>query len=108
MPHYNITLLWKGRLFHLIDRITKNTSNQKPGHIIGNVFIREQIESRAKKNYTTEMTNHVFKEIKYLGDKIIGMQGNSIFDFKFIQNNPCDWQSNNNNNLIYLKLVIQF
>ena len=33
------------RFFNTIKQITRSTSSYKPGHIIGNIIIRHQIES---------------------------------------------------------------
>ena len=36
------------RCFNLIKNITKDTSNYKPGHLIGNLIVRQEIENQCK------------------------------------------------------------
>ena len=39
------------RFFNTIKQITRTTISYRPGHIIGNVITRHQIESRCKDTY---------------------------------------------------------
>ena len=39
------------RCFNLIKNITKDTSNYKPGHVIGNLIVREVVESQCQEKY---------------------------------------------------------
>ena len=45
------------RCFNLIQNITKDTSNYKPGHVIGNLIVREEVESQCQEKYEFDREN---------------------------------------------------
>ena len=81
------------RFFNTIKNITCQTTSYKPGHIIGNCFIRHQVEERCKDKYTfgPKLTNDE-NEINSLNN-LIKSQYDTIFTYKFIEENPRDWQA---------------
>ena len=82
------------RFFNSIKRITKNTSDNKPGHIIGNLIIRTQVESRSKERYVfDERKDNVLKEISNHGKDVRETEVDSFFTKEYIKNHPQDWQS---------------
>ena len=82
------------RFFHSIRDITKSTTNNWPGHVIGNLIVRQEIESECKDKY--EFDNHknsTFREIHKLGVKLHECQKNSHFTYDYIKENSADWQA---------------
>ena len=39
------------RIFNSIKDITQSTTNNKPGHVIGNLIVRQEVESACKQKY---------------------------------------------------------
>lgn len=82
------------RYFNAIKKISNNTTNFRPGKIIGNLIIRQQIEARVKNTYFTQSTKTtVNSEIDKLNKIIEKSQYNTFFTYEFIKNNPADWQA---------------
>ena len=82
------------RYFNSIRNITSGTTNNKPGHLIGNLIVRQEVESACKEKYEFEKTkDSTLREISALGIKLQEIQYNSLFTYNYIQNNSADWQS---------------
>ena len=74
------------RFFNTIKQITRSTSSYKPGHIIGNIIIRHQIESRCKDSYEfTTNSNHIDIEINELSCVVENIQYNTLFTYDYIK-----------------------
>ena len=82
------------RFFNSIKNITCGTTNYHPGHLIGNLIVRQGVESTCKSKYEFEQQKEITsREINKLGRKIYERQNNSLFTYKYIQENCLDWQS---------------
>ena len=82
------------RFFNTIKQITHTTSSNRPGHIIGNLVVRHQIETRCKDTYQhTNERKQIDKDIRDLSLIIEKVQYNSLFTYEYIKNNVEDWQS---------------
>ena len=81
------------RFFNTIRGITNSTSNYKPGHIIGNVITRHQVESRCKEKYHFDDAVQINKDIQNLNDALEKYQYNTFITYDYIKNNVSDWQS---------------
>ena len=82
------------RFFNTIKQITRTTSSYRPGHIIGNVITRHQIESRCKDSYQfNTQSNQINKEINELSNVIENFKYDTLITYDYIKNNVADWQS---------------
>ena len=81
------------RMFNTL-RSFSHTTNNKPGHIIGNLIVRLQCEIQSKELFEYKRSrNEVLNEIHDLGRELYGEEENSTFSFKYIKKNSSDWQS---------------
>lgn len=82
------------RFFNTIKQITGTTSSNRPGHIIGNIITRHQIESRCKESYNlNNENNQVNRDIQQLNEIIERYQYNTLFTYDYIKKNGAEWQS---------------
>ena len=82
------------RCFNLIKNITKDTSNYKPGHVIGNLIVRQEVESQCHEKYEFDREiNPTLQVIRKIGKKVEEDQYNSLFTYDYIQKNSADWQA---------------
>ena len=82
------------RFFKSIRDITRATTNNRPGHLIGNLIVRQEVESVCKENYEFDKTkDYTIRELNAVGIKLQEIQYNSLFTYNYIQNNSADWQS---------------
>ena len=82
------------RCFNLIKNITKDTSNYKPGHLIGNLIVRQEIESQCRERYDFDQKkDSTLRDINETGKKVKETRYNSLFTYDYIQNNSADWQA---------------
>ena len=82
------------RCFNLIKNITKDTSNYKPGHVIGNLIVRQEVESQCHEKYEFDREiNPTLQVIRKIGKKVEEDQYNSLFTYDYIQKNIADWQA---------------
>ena len=81
------------RQFNEIKNICKGTTNNKPGHFIGNIIVRMKCESNAKQkfDYVKSIDNTV-REINSMGNQLVKHCRNSLFEYKYIQKHFDDWQ----------------
>ena len=82
------------RFFNTIRNTSHCTTNNWPGHIIGNIIVRLQVEEEGKKLFETETTDSsTFNDIHKIGIVLHEDERNSLFTYSYIQENPHDWQS---------------
>ena len=82
------------RFFSSIKNITRSTTNNKPGHIIGNLIVRHEVETGCKEKYEFEKgKDSTLREITALGVKLQEFERNSLFTYDYIKKNVADWQS---------------
>ena len=82
------------RVFNSIKSITQSTTNNKPGHVIGNLIVRQEVESACKQKYEFDLSKgSTQNDIQKIGDKLYQNEKNSHFSFDFIHENSADWQS---------------
>ena len=81
------------RVFNTIRNCSHSTTNNWPGHIIGNLFVRLQIENQCKEKYVMKSKNSVLNEIEKIGRDLYAKERNSLFTYDHIKNNVHDWQS---------------
>ena len=82
------------RSFNLIKNITKDTSNYKPGHLIGNLIVRQEVESQCREKYEFDREkDSTLRGIREIGKKVEETQYNSLFTYDYIQKNSADWQA---------------
>ena len=81
------------RQFNEIKNICRGTTNNKPGHFIGNIIVRMKCESSAKQkfDYVKSIDNTV-RELN-MGNHLVKHRRNSLFEYKYIQKHFDDWQS---------------
>ena len=81
------------RIFHLCKDITKKTSSNHPGHVIGNLILRYQIEKKINfnENKTPTYENDISKKYKCL-QSICLESRNTVFSKKCIKENYDEWQ----------------
>ena len=81
------------RVFKLIKNMN-GTSNNRPGHLIGNLIVRLAVESRCIEKYEFKSNEDSFTtELRNLGTNLYAEERNSLFTYKFIQENSSDWQA---------------
>ena len=82
------------RIFNSIKDITQSTSNYKPGHVIGNLIVRQKVESARKQKYEFDLSkDSTLKDIQRIGDNLYQNEKNSHFSSDFIHESSADWQS---------------
>ena len=82
------------RFFNWIKNITQSTTNNRPGHLIGNLIVRLEVESQCREKYEFDSAkDSVLQEIHCLGVNLHADERNSIFRYEYIQENSADWQS---------------
>ena len=82
------------RTFNTIQCITKGKTNNRPGHLIGNMIVRHEYKTINKILHEFEQAeSSTIKEIKVLDENLVKLQNNSRFTYSYIQNNSADWQS---------------
>ena len=82
------------RFFNWIKSITKSTTNNRPGHLIGNLIVRLEVESQCREKYEFDSSkDSTLQEIHNLGVNLHADGRNSIFRYEYIQKNSADWQS---------------
>ena len=74
------------RQFNEIKNICKGTTNNKPGHFIGNIIVRMKCESSAKPTfyYVKSIDNNV-RKINSMCNQLVIYRRNSLFEYKYIQ-----------------------
>ena len=81
------------RVFNKIKRITANTSSNHPGHIIGNLFIRFQVEQKhakdLKEDNEAKTVQHEISKLYNAMDKL----PNTVVPYEFIARKPRVWQA---------------
>ena len=81
------------RVFNKIKMITANTSSNHPGHIIGNLFIRFQVEQKHTKDLKNETEARKLQhEISTLYDAMEKLP-NTVVPYEFIAEKPRLWQA---------------
>ena len=80
------------RIFNAVTNITRATSSNKPGHIIGNVFLRIQAE---KKMGAYHSENTVPKQQAHISKlaKSVPSLGNTVVPFSTITSHSSSWQA---------------
>ena len=59
------------RCFNLIKNITKETSENKPGHLIGNLIIRQEVEGQRREKYEFDIKKEsTLQYISEIGKKV--------------------------------------
>ena len=82
------------RLFTTIKTITKNTSNNHPGHLIGNLIVRQAVESECDVLFEHgKSPDQTLNDIHFLGVGIYKNERNSLFTHAYIPENNSDWQA---------------
>ena len=91
------------RLFQQAKSITKRTSNNQPGNIIGNIILRSQVEEELKAHVYGEHGERWFRKQSVVPDMYNEMclEKNGFIKREFIRNYPQDWQA-------YLETVAGF
>ena len=90
------------RMFNSIKDITQSTTNNKPGHVIGNLIVRQEVESACKQKYEFDISkDSTLNDIQRIGKKLYQNEKNSNFSYNFIHENSVDWQS-------YLETISDF
>ena len=78
----------KERAFNAVKSITSSTSSNRPEHVIGNLFVRLQIEQNASK----VITGNDKSEVAELYSMITKVP-NTFIPFEYIATNPGKWQA---------------
>ena len=82
------------RVFKLIRNIVHCNSNNSQGHLIGNLIVRLEVESRCTERYEFDSSNNsTVSGIHNLGANLHADERNSLFTYEFIQENSADWRS---------------
>ena len=83
------------RFFHLIQGITKSTSNNQPGHIIGNLVVRAEVECQGKEKFEhKDRKDAIIGIISKLGKQVERkIQKDSFFSYADIEKYSADWQA---------------
>ena len=70
----------KERQFNEIKNICKGTTNNKPGHFIGNIIVRMKCESSAKQKFDcVKSIDSTVHEINSMGNQQVKYRRNSLF-----------------------------
>ena len=90
----SINCEYEERFFKTIRDITHGTSNNSHGHLIGNLIVRLEVESKCRERYEFDSgEDSSMNEINDIGLSIHAKESNSLFSYEFIQQNNADWQS---------------
>ena len=82
------------RVFSSLKKITRCSTNNKPGHVIGNLIVRLEVESACKEKYEfNNCVETIDSDIKRMGKEIYDKECNSHFSYEFIREHSLDWQS---------------
>ena len=74
------------RCFDLIKNITNYTSNYKPGHLIGKLIVRQEVDCQYREKYEFDRErDYTLRDISIIGKIVEESQYNSLFRY--------DWQS---------------
>ena len=74
------------RFFNSIKNITRSTTNNHPGHIIGNFIVRHEVEFKTKEKYEFSKNNDsTSNEIRMLEKNLFDDGKNSFFSLEFIK-----------------------
>ena len=74
------------RCFNLIKNITKDTSNYKPGYVIGNLTVREEVDSQYQEIYEFDREiDSTLQVIRKICKKVEEEQYNSLFTYVYIK-----------------------
>ena len=80
-------------IFNSMKNITHSTTHNKLGQVIGNLIVRQEVESACKEKYefdkSADSTMIFNNNIQQIGDELYQNESNSHFGYKFI----LDWQS---------------
>ena len=69
------------RIFNSMKNITHSTTNNKPGHVIGNLIVRQEVESACKEKYEFDKsTDSTLDEIQQISDEVIKMKVTHILN----------------------------
>ena len=81
------------RIFNTISN-SQSTTNNRPGHLIGNLVTRLQVETGCKERYEYNSNkDYTPNEIHELGVDLYSQEKNSLFTYDYIRENCSDWQS---------------
>ena len=75
----------------MLKSITTRTSSNHPGHVIGNLILLYQAESKIKENVTSSYKNDIEKKYECLKDIALYTK-NTFISKTFIKKNPGIWQ----------------
>ena len=83
------------RVFNTIQNISNSTTNNWPGHIIGNIFTRLQVQIRCKGKYACSGSTNdsALNDIHFVGEKLHSEESNTLFPYKLIEDFPHEWQA---------------
>ena len=74
------------RTFNTMKNINKDKTNNRPGHLIGNMIVRYECKKINKTLFEFENgETPITKEIKRIGDKLLEIQNDSLFTFDYIK-----------------------
>ena len=80
------------RFFNWIENITQSTTNNRPGHLIGNRIVSLEVESQYREKYEFDLgKDSVLQKIHNLGVNLHANERNTIFRYEYIQENSADW-----------------
>ena len=83
------------RFFNTIKAITKNTSDKKAGHLIGNLIVRHEAEQLHKTlfEHQNNEDHDVLNEIESLGKNVYKKERNTVFLYEYIRTHGIEWQA---------------
>ena len=81
------------RTFDTFKEVTKTTSNYKPDHIIGNLFIRLQAEEKLKGQNKMDVVAKEEGEISKLFECLKDKLPNTLFPYHMVRKYHGDWQA---------------
>ena len=80
------------RVFNAVTQITRATSSNKPGHIIGNVFLRIQAEKKMGRYHLENTVSNQQTHISKLAKSLPAL-GNTVVPFTIITSHSSSWQA---------------
>ena len=81
------------RVFNKIKQITANTSSNHPGHIIGNLFIRFQVEQKHAKDLKEDNEANTVQHQIYKLYNAMDKLPNTVVPYEFMARKPRVWQA---------------
>ena len=82
------------RIFNMLKFLTSGKTNYRDGHVIGNMIVRIGYRERHAVEFEHDKKyNSLLNDIERLGRSVAESQTNSLFEYKYIENNSEDWQS---------------